>query len=521
MNGTAIHDKQPALGFHHRSSGVLLHLTSLPGPHGSGDLGREAHRFVDCLAHAGQTWWQVLPVVPPAPAPGFSPYDPPSAFAGSPWLVSLQRLWDRGWLEPAHLRPTAGLRLRTVNFPVIQGFRDRRLRAAYERFRERRGDRERDFVKFCDAHADWLEDFALFMALRRETGGRPWTDWESGVRTRDPAALQAARARLSKEIAVQRFVQFEFDRQWRALRAHAHRRRVGLIGDLPIFVGHDSADVWSHPELFQLDHGGHPRFVSGYPPDAFNRQGQRWGHPQYAWRAHARTRFAWWRRRFARMFELFDAVRIDHFLGFTRTWSIPTAAPTAHGGRWVPAPGPELFCAIEHDLGRASMIAEDLGHVTPADIRLRDRFGLAPMRLLQFGFGSGADAGAHLPHNYTRLTAAYTGTHDHDTWVGWFSALPPGQRHRVLSYTGASASAPHAGALRALLASPANVVILPMQDVLGLDSRARMNRPGTLEGNWAWRLTSLHHAPALRQLASLTKMFDRTAKHDRGSAPPA
>jgi 4-alpha-glucanotransferase len=488
-----------------------MHVTSLPGPHGCGDLGSEAHHFIDFLADARQTWWQMLPVGPPSRAPAFSPYDSASAFAGSPWLVSLHVLGRDGLLAKRELQPAPRLSSRQVNFPATLRFREERLRRAFANFQRRRGDGARGFREYCDENSDWLDDFALFMAMRRDSGGKPWTQWESGVRQRQPSALRAARERLANEIAGHRFVQFEFDRQWRALRDHAHRRGIGLIGDLPIFVAQDSADAWSHPELFQLDGRGQPRRVSGYPPDRFNRNGQHWGHPQYKWVVHERTRFAWWVRRFTRMFELFDAVRIDHFLGFTRTWSIPAHAKSAKSGRWVKSPGFKLFAAVEQKLGRRPMIAEDLGHLTPADVRLRDSFGLAPMRILQFGFGSEPDSAEHLPHNYARLSAAYTGNHDNDTTVGWFRHLRPAQQQRVRTYTGARDASPHHGAIRALMASPANAVIFPLQDVLGLDVRARMNTPGTLERNWQWRLPPVKLGKQAQVLRSLAEAFGRAA----------
>jgi len=481
-----------------------MHVTSLPGPNGCGDLGLEAHSFIDFLADAGQTWWQMLPVGPPGRAPAFSPYDSASAFASSPWLVSLEALSRDGLLAKRELQPASGLSVRRVNFPATLRFREERLRQAFAKFQRRRGERSRNFREFCEANSDWLEDFALFMAMRRDSGGKPWTQWESGVRQREPSALRAACERLAHEIAGHRFVQFAFDRQWRALRDHAHRRGIGLIGDLPIFVGHDSADVWSHPKLFQLDRHGQPRRTSGYPPDRFNQNGQHWGHPQYDWAKHDQTGFSWWVRRFERTYELFDAVRIDHFLGFTRTWSIPAHAKSAGGGRWMKSPGYKLFAAVEHKLGQRPMIAEDLGHVTPADLLLRDAFGLAPMRIFQFGFGSEPDSADHLPHNYSRLSAAYTGNHDNETVVGWFNGLPATLQKQVGTYTGATEAAPHAGIIRTLMASPANAVIFPMQDVLGLDGRARMNVPGTLEGNWQWRLPVMKldkPAKRLREIA--------------------
>ncbi len=424
------------LDFHQRSSGILMHVTSLPGPHGCGDLGPEANRFVDLLADSGQSWWQMLPIGPPGRAPGFSPYDSASAFAGSPWLVSLDALARQGLIAKADLPPAPGLSSRQVNFLATLRLREERLRQAFANFQQRRGDRARGFLEFCDSNSDWLEDFALFMALRRDSGGKPWTQWESGVRQRQPSALRAARERLADEIAGHRFVQFEFDRQWRALRDHAKRRGTGLIGDLPIFVAQDSADVWSHPELFQLDRRGAARRVSGYPPDRFNRNGQHWGHPQYNWPAHKQTGFAWWVRRFARIFE--------------------------------------------------------------------------------FGFGSEPDSVDHLPHNYSRVCAAYTGNHDNDTTVGWFKHLRPAEQRRVRTYTGATETAPHAGAIRALMTSPANAVIFPMQDVLGLDQRARMNTPGTLEGNWQWRLPPTKLARSARNLRRLAESSGRTA-HGRKS----
>ena len=504
------------LDFHHRASGILMHVTSLPGPHGCGDLGREARRFIDFLAEAGQTWWQVLPVGPPGHAPGFSPYDSASAFAGSPWLVSLPVLGRHRLLTESDLEPAPGFSAQRVNFPATLRFREERLRRAFARFRQRRDDRSPRFRQFCEANADWLEDFSLFMALRRDSGGKRWTQWESGVRQRQPAALRAARERLANEIAGHRFVQFEFDRQWRELRDRAHRRGIGLIGDLPIFVAQDSADVWCHPELFQLDRCGEPRRISGYPPDRFNRNGQRWGHPQYEWAAHEQTGFAWWVRRFERIFELFDALRIDHFLGFTRTWSIPAHATNARSGRWVKSPGFKLLAAVERKLGPRPMIAEDLGHVTPADIRLRDTLGLAPMRIFQFGFGSEADSADHLPHSYPRLCAAYTGNHDNDTAVGWFRHLRPAQQKRVRTYTGGAETTPHVGAIRTLMASSANVVLFPMQDVLGLGQRARMNTPGTLEGNWQWRLQPTKLDQTARNLRRLVELFGRR-QHAAGS----
>jgi 4-alpha-glucanotransferase len=498
--------------FVRRTSGVLLSPTSLPGGHGSGDLGPEAHRFLEFLERAGQSWWQMLPVGPPGRAPGFSPYDSGSAFAGSPWLVSLTVLGRQGLLTSHDLKPAPGLSSRRVNFPATQRYREERLRQAFANFRRWRGEDGRDFRDFCDANADWLEDFALFAALRRDSGGQPWTDWEQDVRRRRQSALRAAGDRLADEVAAHRFVQFEFDQQWRALREHARRCGLGLIGDLPIFVAHDSADVWCHQELFQLDGCGQPRQVSGYPPDRFSRDGQHWGHPQYRWPAHEQTGFAWWVRRFARLFELFDAVRIDHFLGFTRTWSIPAEASSPRRGRWVISPGAKLFGAVRRKLGARPMIAEDLGRVTAADLRLRDSFGFAPMRIFQFGFGGEPDSAEHLPHNYPLLCAGYTGNHDNNTTTGWFQELRPAERRRVQAYTGGQAATMHWDSLRALFASPARLAICPLQDILGLGSQARMNVPGTAHGNWNWRLESAPSLATAKTLRLHTELFGRSPR---------
>jgi 4-alpha-glucanotransferase len=500
---------KPAFDFQRRSSGILMHLTSLPGPHGSGDLGPAAYHFIDFLSDAGQRWWQMLPVGPHGRPPGFSPYDSASAFAGNPWLVSLDELVRQGLLSADDLKPVKGLSDHHVNFLPMQRFREELLRKAFTNFYRRHGDTRNSYREFCEANSDWLEDFALFAALRRESGGKPWTEWENDVSRREPVALFAARKRLEDEIAIHRFVQFEFDRQWIALKKYSHQQGIGLIGDLPIFLSHDSADVWTHQELFRLDTHGHSLRISGYPPDRFNEKGQVWGHPQYDWSMHEKTGFNWWVRRFEHIYKRFDAVRIDHFLGFTRTWSIPAKAVNAKAGRWVKSPGTRLFRAIRQKLGSLPMIAEDLGHVTEADIKLRDRFGLAPMRIFQFGFGTEPDSGDHLPHNYSPLCAAYTGNHDNDTVAGWFSDLDPDQQMRVLTYTGGRAGVYHLAAIRALMASPARLVIFPVQDVLGLGKSARMNTPGTMKGNWSWRLQTIKSDRLSGQLSSMTELFGR------------
>lgn len=495
-----------------RAAGILLHPTSLSGPHGSGDLGPAAYRFVDWLQAAGQTWWQMLPIGPPGP--GNAPYSGQSALAGSPLLISLDRLVDDGLLERRDVRPAAGLRVERVNFGVVERYRLARLRRAFEAFVVAGGLRRRDYAVYCARQAAWLDDDARFFALRGQYPG-PWTSWPAALRGRRASALRRVRDELRDEIEFQRFLQYEFDRQWAALRAYAHERRVGLIGDIPIFVAYDSADVWAHPELFDLDARGRARTVSGVPPDLFSRTGQRWGHPQYRWARHRATGFAWWLARFARAGELFDAVRIDHFLGFHRVWAVPGRAKTAVHGRWVRTPGRALFATLRRKFGRQEIIAEDLGVVTPQAVALREQHGFPGMRLLHFAFGNDEGDRYNQPHTYPRNCVVYPGTHDNETTIGWFARLKRehGRRQRrgemtpyerVLRYTGTDGREIHWDLIRLALMSPANTAIIPLQDVLGLDNRARMNTPATTRGNWQWRCAAgqltARHAARLRAL---------------------
>ncbi len=492
-----------------------MHLTSLPGRHGSGDLSPAAFQFIDFLAAAGQSWWQMLPVGPPGPPPGNSPYSSCSSVAGSPYLVSLETLWEEGWLTRREVQPDGRLDVEHVRFPVVRAYREQRLRRAWERFRAARRSHRQAFAHFCAQHRDWLDDFALFCALKERFGQAPWPEWPPELRRRQRGALAEARRDCGDECDYHRWVQFQFHRQWAALRHHARRCGVGLIGDVPILVSPDSADVWAHPELFRLDARGQPTHVSGYPPDDFCRNGQRWGHPQYHWPAHQRTGFDWWTARLAGTYRLFDAVRLDHFLGFTRLWSIPASAGTAKHGRWIKSPGHELLSAARRALGDRPMIAEDLGHVTRADVALREAFEIPPMRVLQSGLGFGDPL--HRPHRLDRHTVAYTGTHDTDTAVGWFQGLKPRARKAVLEYMGSDGRRVHLDLIRWALNSVANTVIVPVQDLLGLDGRARMNRPGTLAGNWAWRALPGWLTPALA--ARLRRMTEQ-AERLPGNADP-
>jgi 4-alpha-glucanotransferase len=488
----------PILG--ERSSGVLLHPTSLPGPYGSGDLGDEAHRFIDFLASAGQRWWQMLPVGPLGY--GNSPYSVQSAFAGSPLLVSLEALAADGLLARSNLESVGHFPADRVDFGPVIAAREAMLSQAHAAFTRRSEPSEvARFQAFCAENERWLEDYALFGALKSAFEGAPWTAWEPSLRDRQPRALAEARRRHRDAIAFHRFTQYLFDQHWKALRAAATERGVGLIGDLPIFVAHDSADVWQHRELFYLDERGQPEVVAGVPPDYFSSTGQRWGNPLYRWKRMAKTGFAWWVDRLRVTLQRFDAVRLDHFIGFQRYWEIPATCPTAVEGQWVKGPGAPFFKAVQKELGALPLIAEDLGAVTPKVTALRDRFKLPGIRVLQFAFGDDLSASEFLPYRYPRRAVVYTGTHDNDTTVGWFH--DPGgsastrskeqierERQAALQYLGTDGREIHWDMIRAALASVAATVILPAQDLLGLGSEARMNRPGLGEGNWEWRLRS-------------------------------
>ncbi len=460
-----------------RGSGVLLHPTSLPGARG-GDLGA-ARAFVDFLADAGQSWWQVLPLCPPDG--GGSPYNSASAFAGSPELVSLDVLVAEGLLKKAELGQPKAKALRAA-------------RAGFAR-RAPREDRD-DFAAFRVREAAWLSDHSLFCALREAHGGRSWLQWDAPLARRDAAALEAARGRLADEILGHDFAQWAFARQWEAVRRHAAARGVGLIGDAPIYVSHDSADCWAHQELFFLDGEGRSTAVSGVPPDYFSETGQLWGNPLYRWDAHAATGFAWWIARLKAHAERVDAVRLDHFIAFRNYWEVPAGAKTAVDGRWVPAPGDELFEAARREVPGLEIIAEDLGTLTPPVIALRDKFGFPGMKIAQFSFGDGE---AEWPKNWPENCVGYTGTHDNDSARAWFEddgvrnagrPLPQVERERAafLRAAGGAAEIPSWEMTRLVWRSPARLAIAPMQDLLDLGADSRMNRPGTMDGNWRWRL---------------------------------
>lgn len=491
-----------------RACGVLLHPTSLPGRYGCGDLGAASRRFVDWLAGAGQRWWQVLPLG--GLGPGHSPYMSTSAFAGNPLLVDLEELAQRGWLEADELEPPVALPASHVDYPSTIVWRRSRLERAASRFAQHAAAAARaDFDRFCDRHAVWLEDYALFMALDEAQHGRAWQEWPEGLASRSAPALAAARAQHAPQLDHWRFVQWCFDRQWHALRAYAHSRGVQLFGDAPIFVASQGADVWAHQHLFDLDAAGRPAAVAGVPPDYFSPTGQRWGNPLYRWEAHAEEGYAWWVARTRHALESFDLLRIDHFRGFAAHWRIPAREATAVHGEWVPGPGAALFEAMERALGTLPIVAEDLGVITPDVDALRRRFRFPGMKVLQFAWGGDID-NPHLPHNHAQDTVVYTGTHDNDTTVGWWSGADAEQRRHLCEYLATDGGEIHWDMVRAACASVADTAIIPLQDLLGLDGRHRMNTPGRAEGCWEWRFgwSQLGEEPA-RRLSALCSLHRR------------
>jgi 4-alpha-glucanotransferase len=484
---------------------VLLHLTSLPGRHGSGDLGRAALHFLDWLASAGQTIWQILPLTPPGS--GHSPYQSPSAFAGSPWLVDLDDLVDCGWLAPL---ATPDFDPHQCDFDRVIPYRLGALRQAWQGFGERAGEHDHATMDdFTQRHAAWLDDYALFMVLE-ERHGTPWTQWPAPFAHHDREALQALRDEAAGELGFWRFVQWRFHVQWQRLRAAAHARGVHIAGDAPIFVAHHSADVWAHASQYLLDGQGEARVVAGVPPDYFSATGQRWGNPLYRWDAMAVDGYRWWTQRMAHLLSLVDLVRLDHFRGFEACWEIPAAEPTAQGGQWRTGPGKAFFRALKDALGPLPIIAEDLGIITDAVTRLRRDCGFPGMRVMQFAFGDTAH-NPYLPHNFEPGTVAYTGTHDNDTTAGWWQQAGAVERDAARRYLGPSADLEiHWAMIQSLSQSVARTLVIPFQDVLGLDGRHRMNTPGQAEGCWGWRFewSQVDDAPGLR-LADMTRAHGR------------
>lgn len=495
-----------------RRSGILLHPTSLPGDWGVGDFGPGAVKLLDWLAEAGQTIWQVLPLGPLGA--GASPYSSVSAFAGNSLLISPRRLSDDGLLPPGALDLRPEFEPGAVDYGTVMNWKDALLRIAWQH--ATRTDSHRQLVAEARAlgesstYARWLPDWALYSALKRRFGGQSWLSWPLTYRMREGATLEVARRELEEEIHFQQFCQLLWFRQWSDVRAAARARSVQIVGDLPIYVGLDSADVWAHREIFDLDEEGHPNAIAGVPPDAFSDSGQAWGHPLYRWDRLAATGFDWWIERLRASLRIADQVRIDHFRGFAAAWRIPREAAGPQEGAWSPGPGMELFQALRAALGHLPLIAEDLGQITPEVRSLRREAEIPCTRVLQFAFDD--PASEHLPHNLSTDTYLYSGTHDNPTAVAWFEHLDPAAQERVLDYTGGTAPEIHWALIRSALTSVASATIFPMQDVLGLDDSARMNRPAEVDGNWRWRLINPPGEATAARLRRLTEASGRTSE---------
>ncbi len=503
-----------------RSSGILLHPTSLPGPYGIGELGSEAHRFADLLRDAGQSIWQVLPLGPTGY--GDSPYQCFSAFAGNPMLISLDTLVKRGYLTRDDLDARPTFPRDSVDFGPLILWKLPLLRKAADKFRRDATAAEREtYDRFCQRHSAWLGEFALFMALKETHDYVMWTSWEPELALREPNALDKARRDLHEQIENHEFIQFEFDRQWSELKVHCAHNGIRVMGDVPIYVAQDSSDVWAQPGMFDLGADGTPRVIAGVPPDYFSATGQCWGNPIYRWNVHAETGFRWWIARFRRAFEIFDLIRLDHFRGFEAYYEIPGGATTAVDGKWVKGPGAALFEAVEGALGNLPILAENLGVITPEVEGLRNRFGFPGMAILQFAFGKDPQAPDFKPHNYPSHRVAYTGTHDNDTVVGWWTSTGAGDSTRTAEdvekemefarrYLNTDGSEIHWVMIRTLMASVADTVVYPLQDVLGVGSVGRMNLPGTSSGNWRWRYRAEELTVGIgARLKRLAQTYDR------------
>jgi 4-alpha-glucanotransferase len=491
-----------------RSSGIILHPISLPGPFGSGDLGASAYHFVDWLSTAGQSLWQMLPIGPSGLAN--SPYMSLSAFAGNHLLIDLIDLVSNGWLDKNELYITQSFQPHRVDYKEVTPFRIDKIQKAAKRFFELNvpEDIER-FESFCLAEKAWLDDYALFAALNMKYANDDWTSWGNNFSKKDSSASARLTEELREHVNFHKFVQWCFSQQWSKLKKYANDKGIKLVGDIPIFVSHHSADVWTHPDLFYLNENGNPSVVAGVPPDYFSEYGQRWGNPLYRWDIMKENKYQWWVNRFERLFKFFDILRIDHFRGFESYWEIPEDEETAMNGRWKRGPGIEFFKTIQQKIGSLPIIAEDLGIITPAVMELREKTRFPGMKILQFAFSDGVD-NFYLPHNFENNTVVYTGTHDNDTTIGWYKKATEHERDFVRRYCKTDGHEINWDLIKLALQSIADLAIIPFQDVIGLGSEGRMNFPGTIENNWEWRFSwdQVGPMPANR-LYELTALYGR------------
>jgi len=469
-----------------RASGILLHPTSLPGPDGIGDLGPEAYRWIDFLNQSGTQFWQILPLGPTGY--GDSPYQCFSAFAGNPYLISTTKLLDQGLLTKSDLADRPDFPIEKVDYGPVINWKIRILKKSYGHFKvSGQESLHQAFEVFQKSEAEWLEPFVLFMAIKDHFGGVGWNEWPEKYRLQDPKTIASFKADNAEKILFQAYLQFLFHRQWQALRAYAVKKGIRIIGDIPIFVAYDSADVWGNKDLFFLDEDGLPEVVAGVPPDYFSKTGQLWGNPLYKWSLHKENGYSWWIKRMQSVFQQVDIVRLDHFRGFEAYWEVPFGNETAEHGQWVKGPGHDFFHAVKNELGELPIIAEDLGVITDGVIDIRESFNLPGMKIFQFSFASDPDDD-FLPHNYPRNCVAYTGSHDNDTSLGWYQSATERERDFCRRYLARSGKEIAWSLVRVLWQSVANWVLAPMQDFLSLGSWARMNYPGNPSGNWGWRM---------------------------------
>ncbi len=498
-----------------RASGILLHITSLPSPYGIGDLGPQAYRWLDVLAQTKQKYWQILPINPTDAINYHSPYSCSSAFAGNTLLISLEQLAQEGLLKNADMRRTPKFSAGKVDYRKVLSFKKKILAAAYQRFAE---VKKRDaYEQFCLANAYWLNDFVLFAVIKNYFKGTAWSVWPAEMRQRDPAALKKAEKRFSRQIEEIKFYQYIFFKQWSALKKYSKQKGINVIGDIPIYVNYDSADTWTHQDLFKIGAAGELLFVGGVPPDYFSATGQRWGNPVYRWDRLQEKGYAWWVKRLAHNLEMFDYVRIDHFRGFLQYWEIPAGEKTAVHGRWVDGPKDDFFKALLQHFPQIPIIAEDMGIITPDVTALMERFGFPGMKVLLFGFGDDMQKNPYLPHNFGKNCVVYTGTHDNNTVAGWLKQDAKSQEKinlaQYLGYGISESTLPWDLTVLAMRSS-ANAAIIPVQDILGLGQTARMNTPGTLKGNWQWRLELNTLTPALlKRFRELTDTAQRSTDY--------
>ncbi len=495
-----------------RGSGILLHITSLPSPYGIGDLGTHARGFVDFLAKTGQSYWQILPLNLTSPAYGNSPYSSFSAFAGNCLLISPERLAADGFINKSVIKDPPSFSAKRVNYKKVIAYKNRIFDLAYEKNRDRL-QQNREFRMFCDVNAFWLDDFSLFISIKKSFNGVEWSDWPEGLRDRKKSAVKEASGKFKDNILKEKFLQYIFFGQWASLKRYCDTKNVGIIGDIPIYVNYDSSDVWANPGIFSLDRNKKPVFVAGVPPDYFSSTGQLWGHPLYKWDVLKRSGYAWWIKRIEHNLNLFHLFRLDHFRGFAGYWKVGAGEKTAINGEWIKAPAVDFFNTVTKRFPHVSIIAEDLGVITPDVREVMERFGFPGMKVLQFAFGKDLSTNPYAPHNHIKNCLVYTGTHDNNTIRGWFkNETTDEDKERLFKYLGREVSEKtiHWEIVRLAMMSVADTVIIPMQDIIGLGEKQRMNLPASAKGNWEWRVLEGQLSPGLiEKLRKLTARCGR------------